>query len=312
MASPNAPAGLAARAGDGLGRARPRSVTSRMPLPPPPAEALTSSGKPTLGGRGSPAVRVVAGRRARRAARARPPRGASSLASTLRPIARDRVRRRPDEHEPGVGARRGEVGVLGEEAVARVDRVGARATARRRGSSRRPGRTRPAWTRPARRPRSASRDVRRVARPGRSTRRRCGCPSPAPCGSPGARSRRGWRRAACGSPRVRCDPLQSHPERRRRGRCPRPAPSGRPTARAPSTVRVSRGSMMPSSQTAAGRVERVGLLLDLRPRSWPRDLARRWPRRTAGRPARPRRAARSTSRRRAAGRPSPRCGGWAR
>ena len=38
----------------------------------------------------------------------------------------DRLRRRPDEHEAGPPARLGEAPVLGEEAIARMDRVGAR------------------------------------------------------------------------------------------------------------------------------------------------------------------------------------------
>ena len=41
----------------------------------------------------------------------------------------DRVGRRADEGQPGVGDRLGEVGVLGQEAEARVDRVGAGAQA---------------------------------------------------------------------------------------------------------------------------------------------------------------------------------------
>ena len=43
----------------------------------------------------------------------------------LRPHRVDRLRRRADEDDPGLSAGAGEVGVLGEEAVAGVDRFGA-------------------------------------------------------------------------------------------------------------------------------------------------------------------------------------------
>ena len=46
-------------------------------------------------------------------------------AAILLPICADRFSRRTDEQQAGVGAALGELGVLGEEAVARMDRVGA-------------------------------------------------------------------------------------------------------------------------------------------------------------------------------------------
>ena len=52
-------------------------------------------------------------------------RAISRRAAILDPIARDGLGRRPDEDDPGSRAGRGEVRILGEEPVARVDGVGA-------------------------------------------------------------------------------------------------------------------------------------------------------------------------------------------
>ena len=84
-----------------------------MPRPPPPAAALTSSGKPTssgvpLGSTGTPAARAV------------------SFAASLSPPARSAAGRRPDPRQPRAEHRLGELGALREEAVARMNRVGVR------------------------------------------------------------------------------------------------------------------------------------------------------------------------------------------
>ena len=104
-----------------------------------------------------------------------------------------RLRRRADEDEPGRLDRLREVGVLGEEAVAGVDRVGAGRPARRGCAPRSGGRTR---SRPSRRRRArAARRRRRARRPRRSRSRARGR-----CGRCGPRSRRGSLRGASGCP----------------------------------------------------------------------------------------------------------------
>ena len=91
-----------------------------MPRPPPPADALISTGSwaaVTVSGSsssstGTPAAAII------------------FLASILEPIARDRGDRRPDPGQPGVLHGGGEFGVLREESVAGVDGVGARGAGR--------------------------------------------------------------------------------------------------------------------------------------------------------------------------------------
>ncbi len=77
--------------------------------------------------RGGAAVVAVVARHHRHAGRAREP-----LGLLLGAEPGDHLGRRPDEDEPGVAHGLGEAGVLAEEAVARVDRVGARHARRRR------------------------------------------------------------------------------------------------------------------------------------------------------------------------------------
>ena len=102
---------LAARALDRLGELARRARTTRMPLPPPPADALTSSGKPML------ARCVDAARSGRRRGSRAPPARRRSARCAWRPAccraARITLRRRPDEHEARLGDRLGERGVLG-------------------------------------------------------------------------------------------------------------------------------------------------------------------------------------------------------
>ena len=104
----------------------------------------TSASSPVPGSSGTPAS---VGQRARRVLEAE---GAHLL------------RRRADEGDARRLAALGEVGVLGEEAVARVDRLGARARARPRGSRRRRGSSRAAGAGPMRTASSAPAHVQRV------------------------------------------------------------------------------------------------------------------------------------------------------
>ena len=162
-------------------RARPRARTTRIPRPPPPAAALTSSGKPSSSG--SPL------RDDRHAGLARDP-----LRLELVAAGAQRVRRRPDPDEPGRarpprrsrrsrpgsrsrdGSRRRRVSLRGADVLLRVevardlDRLVRRAR------------------------------VQRAAVVGRATATVAMPERRAPCGRRAARSRRGWLRGACGSP----------------------------------------------------------------------------------------------------------------
>ena len=117
------------------GRQRGRQVlgatsTRRMPRPPPPAAALTSNGKPTASAAATTAA-ASSGRST--AAGSNVPGTTGTPASSRRPARRelvaeggDRVGRRADEGEPGVDHRPRERRALRQEAVAGVDRLGAR------------------------------------------------------------------------------------------------------------------------------------------------------------------------------------------
>ena len=107
--------------------------TRRMPLPPPPAAALSITGKPIFSAKARASSTV--GERAR-CARARPARRPSTMLARARvfsPIASIAVAGGPMKAMPAVSQARTNAGVLGEEAVAGVDRVGARLLARPRG-----------------------------------------------------------------------------------------------------------------------------------------------------------------------------------
>ena len=109
--------------------------TTRMPRPPPPAEAFTSTGHPRAAtASGDRAVECV-----------RPPvgdldggehgharGGHGGLGRELRAHGLDHLGRRSDEDEPGRHTGPGEPGVLGQEPVAGMDGVGAAAPRRRR------------------------------------------------------------------------------------------------------------------------------------------------------------------------------------
>ena len=104
--------GLAGGGGERLVQCSPRSRTTRIPRPPPPAAALTRSGKPSsaaspVGTTGTPAS------------------FGDPLRGELVAAQPQRLGRRPDPREAGRADRLGEVGVLREEAVAGMDRVGA-------------------------------------------------------------------------------------------------------------------------------------------------------------------------------------------
>ena len=90
-----------------------------MPLPPPPAAALTSTGKSSAG-----VARVRDDGHDRHA-------GASptSRAASLRPICSITAARRAHQLDPGVLEGLGERGALGQEAVAGVHGVGPQARA---------------------------------------------------------------------------------------------------------------------------------------------------------------------------------------
>ncbi len=106
------------------------AFTSRMPLPPPPATALTSSGNPIRAASAAiAAVRRVHVERRRGArhdghAGARRPHGARRSCC---PCARWRPGVGPDERQPGIDTRLREVFVLGQEPVPGMDerRAGA-------------------------------------------------------------------------------------------------------------------------------------------------------------------------------------------
>ena len=111
-----------------------------MPLPPPPAEALTSPGSRSASAI-APPRRVVDRAEVARARSATPAARRSLRAAVLSPMASMALGGRADEGDAGVVAAPRRTGVLGQEAVAGVDRVGAGLPRRRdlrrcRGSSR--------------------------------------------------------------------------------------------------------------------------------------------------------------------------------
>jgi hypothetical protein len=122
----------AAERGLGLGAGRGdrglqlgRRLTRRMPRPPPPAAALMSRGNPTWWASADQALVGLVGAvlKARDAGDAGGDHGA--LGGGLVAHRGDRGGARADEHEAGVDAGLRELGVLRQEAVAGVDRVGA-------------------------------------------------------------------------------------------------------------------------------------------------------------------------------------------
>ena len=120
-------------------RASPASIASRSsprlahpahPRPPPPATALTNTGKPISSAAATSASTSVRGSESPAPADPGLP-GRGDRAGLVAGQLQHR-RRRADEGDPGPRARRGQVGVLGQEPVAGVDRVGAGLAARAR------------------------------------------------------------------------------------------------------------------------------------------------------------------------------------
>ena len=229
--SPNADSASACAAAISPGRSA-SARTIRMPRPPPPADAFTSRGR-------SASVAVSTGGCEHRDAG----RVHQLLRLDLRAHLLDRLGRRPDPGEPGVDHGAGEVGVLGEEAVAGVDRVGAGRLGRRQHRGRRRGRSRPGCCRAAvRRRRPRGRTAGR--RPRRSGSRRSRCRA-----SRQVRKTRDAISARLATSEIERDLvgpsiMAGTP---RTGRCRRTACSRSPRGRCRGSVRVSRGSMTPSS-----------------------------------------------------------------
>ena len=101
---------------------RPRS-TRRIPLPPPPATALISTGQPIASASAARQRVVLRPPRDSPAPPARRPPAISALAASFSPIARIAAGRRADEGEPRRLHRLDELRVLRQEPVARMDRL---------------------------------------------------------------------------------------------------------------------------------------------------------------------------------------------
>ena len=148
-----------------------------------------------------------------------------ALAASLEPIASIASGGGPTQVSPAAMTARANAGVLGQEAVARVDGVGAGPRARRRRAGRRAGTCRPGSTpgrRTARRPRA--RTARRRRR--RSRPRPCAMPSRAA----GAEDPAGDLAPVGDQQRRPTGASASHPEDAEAGRRRAPRRRGRPTA----------------------------------------------------------------------------------
>ena len=97
-----------------------------MPFPPPPAAALTSRGSSALWANCAISASVRSAP-CRPGTIGRPARSAASLAADLSPITAIASGGGPTHTESGRRAGRGQLGALGEEAVAGMNRLGARA-----------------------------------------------------------------------------------------------------------------------------------------------------------------------------------------
>ena len=96
-------------------------------MPPPPPAALTATGKPISASAICSASATVATGSVVPGTIGTPAARISSRARVFEPIASIALGGRPDEHDAGVLAGLRERRVLGEEAVAGMDRLGARA-----------------------------------------------------------------------------------------------------------------------------------------------------------------------------------------
>ena len=117
------PRGLAASGGDGAAERPPGGVTTCMPLPPPPAEGLMSSGIPDRRDRGERGRRRSGRARRDPARRARLERRRPPWRGSCRPSPRSPRGDGPTKTIPAAAQAASERGVLGQEAVARVDRL---------------------------------------------------------------------------------------------------------------------------------------------------------------------------------------------
>ena len=160
------------------------------PRPPPPNAALIATGQAVLLGEGDDLAGPETGSGVPGTSGA-PARWAMCRAATLSPRSRIACRRRADPGQPGVQHGLGELGVLGQEPVAGVDRVGAGLGGGGEDLADVAGSSRPGCHRPARTPR---RPPGRAARPGRARR----TPPRWPC--PASRQARATRTAI--SPRL--------------------------------------------------------------------------------------------------------------
>ena len=121
--SPNADA--ASRAAASMdSRSCAGSSTRRIPRPPPPATALTNTGKPTSSAARTSSSTSVEG--SEEPSTGTPAARAAATARALLPVSSSDLRARPDEGDARLLARPRQVGVLGQEPVARVHRVRAR------------------------------------------------------------------------------------------------------------------------------------------------------------------------------------------
>ena len=105
-------------------RSPPSSRATFRPRPPPPKAALMAIGRPCSSAKATTSSAPFTGSVVPGTSGA-PTLVAMCRACTLSPRRDDRLGRRADPGQPGVDHGLGEVGVLGQEAVARVDRVGA-------------------------------------------------------------------------------------------------------------------------------------------------------------------------------------------
>ena len=193
----------------------PGSRTTRMPMPPPPWTALTSSGNPT---RSPAAAAPRRPRRARPREHRHPGPGGGPLGLQLVAEGGQHLRWRPHEQQAPLAAAGGELGPLGQEPVAGVDGVGPVASAASRMASAR-GRSRPVP--PAQR--------HGLVGQGHEGASRSGSENTATVAMPMDRAVRSTRAAI--SPRLATSSLAITSGTPRSRPCPSPPPSGRPTGR---------------------------------------------------------------------------------
>ena len=95
-----------------------------MPMPPPPAAALSITGNPTWAATARASSALPTGP-SEPGSTGTPAAAIRRRASVFSPMVADDFGRRPDEHQARLPARLGEAPVLGQEAVTRMHRLGA-------------------------------------------------------------------------------------------------------------------------------------------------------------------------------------------